>query len=236
MLDFHRVRTGEGPPAACGRCEPSPVVQADEQVVLRALQMTIGRADGSRPHDIVFAGGEPLEHDGFERFVSAAADGGARRIAAITAGAALGDPLRIEGLIRAGLRHVHVTVPTLDPGAYTAHSCGAPEGALAGMRSLRAAGERVGARTLLYGRIPVCAHNVESLSPLVAALAAAGADAVALVTAANADARRLVPWISAAFDTGLMNGIWVWVEGPVAESLVPAACVLAPIRIVEVTS
>lgn len=239
MLDFALVRTGEGQPVTCRRCPNAGTFSTyDGETIGRSLDSAVSDAARTGAPDIMFAGGEPLALDEFATLVATARTAGARRIAAITGGAPLADPDDAAMLVREGLRHVHVGL--LGPDAASHDDLSGTTGfeaAIAGMRAYKAAGEALGVRTALYGRVPVCTHNIELVPETVSLFAREGAMAVALVAQPETDTRRLGPWLAAAFDTGLTCGVWVWIEGVDAAGLGPAAmAVRAPMRIVEVVA
>lgn len=237
MLDFALVRTGEGQPVSCRRCPDGPITETyDAGTIARSLDTVLSHAGQAGAPDILFAGGEPLALDEFASLVASARTTGARRIAALTCGAPLADGGDAALLVREGLRHAHIGLlgPAAAPNDGLAGTSGF-DAAMAGMRAFRAAGADQGVRVALYGRVPVCSHNMELLPETVSTLAREGAVAVALLVGPGTDARRIAPWLVAAFETGLTCGVWVWIEGADPASLGPAAMAArAPMRIVEV--
>lgn len=237
MLDFALVRTGEGQPVSCRRCPDGPINEAYDAVTIsRSLDTVLSHAGQAGAPDILFAGGEPLALDEFATLVATARTTGARRIAALTCGAPLADEGDTSLLVREGLRHAHIGLlgPAADSNDDLLGTSGF-DAAMAGMRAFRAAGADQGVRVALYGRVPVCAHNMELLPETVSRLAREGATAVALVVRQGVDMRRVRPWLVAAFETGLTCGVWVWIEGADPALLGPAAMASrAPMRIVEV--
>ncbi|PKQ29415.1 MAG: hypothetical protein CVT60_05430 [Actinobacteria bacterium HGW-Actinobacteria-10] len=237
MLDFALVRTGTGQPVTCRRCSGVPDARTgDGDAIAAALDAVLAIAGSAGAPDILFAGGEPLALDEFVSLLATARTAGSRRIGAVTGGAPLADDDDAATFVRDGLRHLHV--PLLGPDA-AAHDAllgsSGFDASLAGMRAFRGAGAEQGVRTALYGRIPVCSHTAPGLPETVSVFAREGAIAVALQVRPEADVRRIAPWLVAAFETGLTNGVWVWIEGVESATLGSAAmAVHAPVRAVEV--
>lgn len=236
MLDFVSVRTGAVQPVACRRCAETPDVRTDDgAAIAAALDAVLAAASSPGAPDILFAGGEPLALDEFPGLLETARAAGSLRIGAVTGGAPLADVDDAATFVREGLRHLHVPLLGPDASAHDALLGSAGfDAALAGMRAFRAAGAQQSVRTALYGRIPVCSHTAQGLPETVTVLAREGAIAVALHVRPEADLRRIAPWLVAAFETGLTNGVWVWIEGVDPAVLGPAAmAVHAPVRVVE---
>ncbi|MHB9003886.1 MAG: radical SAM protein [Coriobacteriia bacterium] len=237
MLDFVSVRTGAGQPVACRRCAEIPDARTDDgAAIAAALDAVLAGGGSAGAPDVLFSGGEPLALDEFVGLLETARTAGSRRIGAVTGAAPLNDADDAAAFVREGLRHLHVPLLAPDAASHDALLGSAGfDAALAGMRAFRAAGADQGVRTALYGWIPVCTHTAEDLPETVSVFAREGATAVALHVPPETDARRIAPWLVAAFETGLTNGVWVWIESVDPAALGPAAmAVYAPVRVVEV--
>jgi len=71
-----------------------------------------------------------------------------------------------------------------------------------------------GADAIATVLVPVCRHNAADLPAAVGAAVGAGATSVLLrVEDGGIDLKSATPWILAACDTGVVNGVWVEVEG-----------------------
>lgn len=235
MLEFALVPTGGGRPVACRRCGETPDPGTYEpEAIVASLDSVLATGTPAGAPDVLFSGGEPLALDEFADLLATARTSGARRIGAITGGAPLAD--EAVTFVREGLRHAHVVMLGGDAALHDGLlGRDGFDAALAGMSAFRAAGADQGVRTALYGRIPVCSHTMEGLPETVRLFAREGAMAVALSVQAGSDARRMAPWLVAAFETGLTNGVWVWIEG-VEPTLLGAAgmAIHAPVCAVEV--
>ena len=93
---------------------------------------------------------------------------------------------------------------------------GAPgvlDATLEGVRSYRSAAEAEGLAVSVTALVPVCRHNVHELPAAVGLAVDCGADSVLVRLEGDLDVVGTVPWVTAACDTGVVNGVWVEVEG-----------------------
>lgn len=220
MIRFAEVALGSGGGVGCTRCADEPAVVAFRPVALIAAE--IAEAVGAWPADagagpnVSLTGSEPFEHPELPAVVAAAGQAGARRIRLETSGAGLQSPGNAAGALSAGVTHVRVTLLGGTPGVHDALTgCpGAFDAAIAGLRTFRACASEAGAHVCVTVRVPACRHNLHDLPAAVAAAVDAGADSVTLAIGdGGADLAPALPWLTAACDTGVVNGSWVEVEG-----------------------
>jgi hypothetical protein len=81
------------------------------------------------------------------------------------------------------------------------------------MKLVRDAAARAGIPLLLCGHIPVCEHNLRDVPNAIVELGAAGASAVKLEVDPATLPSSAGRWIDASVESGLVNNIWVSVEG-----------------------
>lgn len=204
MIDFSRVSIGEGLPS-CTRCagKGASAFRDTEDVVTEL---------GSRDVDLV--GADSLTHPDIERIVEQAVSMAADRVRIEVASGI--DKAKALALIHSGVRHVRVAILG---GSADAHDAlvserGAFDRVAETVARLREAGEEAGARMAFSARVPACKHNASELPGAVVAAADMGLDAVAIVTGdMGGEAGGFTPWVAAACDTGIVNTLWVEVEG-----------------------
>jgi hypothetical protein len=225
VLHFAEVSLGAGRGVRCRRCHgtaDAPTFLDASVLVDRITEAAAGTvAPGP---NVALTGPEPFDHPDLPALVTAAVRSGVARLRIDTDGAALANPANAGGSIAAGVRHIRVTLLGGSPGTHDV-LCGTPgafEAALAGMRTYARAAEEQDTAVSLSVLVPVCRHTVRDLPTAVAAAGEAGARSVLLrVDDGGADLRAALPWMTAACDTGVVNGVWVELEG-VAHCMAPA--------------
>lgn len=218
MIDFVEVAMGSGRAATCARCRgprPDPVFRPAGDVVAEVRDVVSGWVSPPGPN-VMLSGSEPFGHPELPRIVSEAIEAGVVRLGADTDAIALRSPANAAGSLAAGLRHLRVTLLGGSPGVHDALA-GAPgllDATLAGLGTYRAAANSEGLDISITAVVPLCGHNVHDAPAAVALAIEAGADRVLLRLedggVSLGDAAR---WIVAACDTGVVNGVWVEVEG-----------------------
>ena len=215
LISFSGIRLGTGDAVSCTRCrarETASYAPASE-VVAEGRRIIDGWHYGPGPN-IGLWGPEPFGHPDLVPVVEAIVAAGVERLCIATDGVALRSEQNARGIMSAGIRHVRVTV--LGSRAVHDELQGAPgshEAALDGMKLVRDAAMRAEVPMLLCGHIPVCEHNLRDIPVAVVQLAEAGASAIKLETDLVSLPRSAGQWMDAAVETGIVNGVWVSVEG-----------------------
>lgn len=220
MIAFVEAALGTGGGVRCTRChgEPDGASFASVAEVEAAIASAVARsreAGGPGPN-VALAGPEPFAHPELPAVVAAAMRAGVRRLRLDTSGAGLLSPANAAGVLGAGVRHVEVVLLGGTPGVHDALAGrpGAFDAAVAGMRSFREAADAAGERVSVVVRVPACRHNLRETPAAVAAAVEAGADAVTIALAdGGADLAPSLAWLRSACDTGVVNGVWVEVDG-----------------------
>jgi hypothetical protein len=216
MISFADVALGDGEAVRCLRCLPEGAVRfRSPDDVLGSVREIAQSWDAGPGPNLVFVGAEPFSHPQLPVLVAGAASLGVERIGLRTDGGALAVDGNALGVVHAGARLIEVVLL----GDQRVHDdlTGAAGGfAMAGLgaRAFLEAGRESGAAVALTGWISVCRHNLAALPGAVAALAEMGAVSVELsVSERTQKAVGLASWLSAAFETGMVNGVWVHVRG-----------------------
>ncbi len=212
MLKFQTVRVGSGGPIPCVRCGGSaePVSHIPAAEVIERIREAAAHQDPTG-FNLILGGTDVFGHRELPALVNAAVREGVARLAVETDGGALAVGGNAGGALHAGVRHVRVTVVDLDRAA-------------SGVTAWIEAAAGVEAHVVATAVIPVCVHNVATLSQSVAALAGAGVAGITLDATDVAPSAAVSAHIVAACDTGTVNGVWVDVSG--AEGLLPASHLL----------
>jgi len=239
LISFSGIRIGSGAAVSCTRCgerETAEYLPADE-IVAEARRIIEAWHFGPGPN-VGLWGPEPFGHPQLVTIVSSIVDAGIERLCIATDGVALRDEQNAQGIMAAGIRHVRVSVL----GSAVLHDTlqgaeGSHEAALGGMKLVRDAAARANFPMLLCGQITVCEHNLRDIPNAIVELAEAGASAVRLDT--NLSPKPLPSsagrWMDAAVETGIVNNVWVSVEGNEYPELADRAIhYLSPVDIVEV--
>lgn len=215
MIIMRELAIGSGGGVACRRCAGA-VAESHRSADAIVSDIRRGCADGgSAMQGIVFTGAEPFRHPELPRLVASAISAGCRRLALDTEGVALRSPANAHGVIGAGVRHLRFTLLGGSPGVHDALIAvpGRLEETLAGVRAFRdAAADSVPVSVVAV--VPVCRHNHRDLPAAVAVAVRAGVDSVLIrVEDGGLDLSSLIPWMTSACDTGVVNSVWVEVEG-----------------------
>jgi hypothetical protein len=218
VLDFAEVSIGDGATVRCTRCRPADGsggyrdvagITADIERVVAGWAVPPGP-------NVELTGPEPLAHPELPAVVAAAVQAGVRRLRLLTDAAGFCVPANAEGAIASGVRHIKFALLGGTPGVHDvlAGTAGALEATSQGVRAYLEAAGMLGSDVHVSAVIPVCRHTAGDLPVTVARAAEAGADSVLLrVDDGGVDLRAALPTIAAACDTGVVNGVWVEVEG-----------------------
>ena len=218
MLGFVTVPLGTGSPLRCTRCHGTGTLAGYRpalDVVADVAAAVLGWSDGPGPN-VTLGGPEPFAHPELPSLVAGAVQAGVVRLRLETDAAALVSPANASGAVAAGVRHLRFRLLGGSPGVHDALTgeAGALDATLEGVRAFAAAAREQDAAVSITTLVPVCRHNVRDLSATVGAALDAGADAVTLlIDDGGLDVPAAVPWITAACDTGVVNGVWVEVDG-----------------------
>ena len=172
--------------------------------------------DGMPGPNIRLIGAEPFGHPELPALVAAATEAHCRRLCLDTDAIALRSPQNAGGSLMAGVRHLRWTILGGTPGVHDAlyGEPGALDASVEGIRSFTSIASDEALAISVTAVVPVCRHNARDL-PAAAGLAVdAGVDRILLrVEDGGLDLASALPWIVAACDTGVVNGVWVEVEG-----------------------
>jgi hypothetical protein len=218
VIRFASVSLGSGGGVRCSRChgpaEPARYRSTDEIVAdVRAAAAGLTGAPGP---NVTLTGPEPFGHPELPALVSGAVRAHVRRVGLETCASALRSPVNAAGALSAGVRHLAVTLLGGTPGVHDALAGdpGAFDAVIGGARAFRAASETEGVAVSIVAVVPVCRHNAHDLPEAIGAAVQAGADAALVrLEDGGVDLAAALPWIAAACDTGVVNGVWVEVEG-----------------------
>jgi hypothetical protein len=166
--------------------------------------------------NVALTGAEPFGHPKLPALVGAVIEAGCRRLCLETDAVALRSPQNAGGSLMAGVRHLRWIILGGTPGVHDVlvGTPGALDLSVEGARSFLSIAAEQALPVSVMAVVQVCRHNVHDL-PAAAGLAVdAGADRVLLrVDDAGLDLSAALPWVVAACDTGVVNGVWVEVEG-----------------------
>lgn len=218
MLEYVRIRIGEGAAPACALCHPAgPETYLPVALVAEELERAASELPGCEPFNVILEGCEPLRHPDLPAIIAECSRARAVRIGMETDAGAFNIADNANGALSAGLRQIHV--PLLGPDAASHGRLRAGTGfeqSCAGASAFLSAAERAELPALLLGVLPVCVHNIDQAAATVAVFARLGAVAVRMVP----DAVRVDhPALRAACETGMACGVWVWVDDGTAPAL-----------------
>jgi hypothetical protein len=218
VLVFEQVAIGRGHGIRCTRCHPVgevPVYHPAAEV-LTGVQAVVAAWRGGPGPNVTLTGPEPFAHPELPAIVAGGIEAGVSRLRLEVGGGAFTIPGNADGALGAGVRHVQVTLLGGTEGVHDALAGGpgAFDAATAGMAAWADAVRTAGVDAVATVLVRVCRHNVGDLPAAVGAAVRAGAASVLLrVEDGGIDLPAAVPWITAACDTGVVNGVWVEVEG-----------------------
>jgi hypothetical protein len=166
--------------------------------------------------NIALMGAEPFGHPELPALVSSARGAGCRRLRLDTDAVALRTTQNAGGSLMAGVRHVRWSLLGGTPGVHDAliGDPGALAASVEGVRSFLAIAGAEDVPVSVSAIVPVCRHNAHDLPAAAGIAVDAGANGVLLrIEDGGMDLASALPWVVAACDTGVVNGVWVEVEG-----------------------
>ncbi len=217
MIRFVEIPLGRGSACACVRCAAQTEREFFSAEVIRGVVSdAVDAWSGGPGPNVLFTGPEPFSHPELPAIAANAAAAGIERIGLRTDAGALSIPGNAEGVLAAGVRHLQVVrlAGTAEAHDALASRPGLFDAAESGLASFLAAARTSRAAVAFTGIVPACSHNLPELPATVMALTRAGALAVEIAASpATAGTPGFEDWVSAAIDTGLVNGVWVSVTG-----------------------
>lgn len=217
MLKFASIVLGQSGALRCVRCHRAePETLHDASSILAAIHETGSSSVGGRGLNLSLGGAEPFQHPALFELLEASVAAGASRIRLESDAHALVARETAERTLRSAVRHL--TFPLIGSTADIHDSLSGRRGSfqdtIAGVKNFIAAAQDGGMKVHLTARVPVCRHNLHDTAEIVALAAKTGAHSVLLaVDDVDLDLRHAGPWLGAACDTGVVNTIWVEVEG-----------------------
>jgi len=217
VIRFAEVPLGTGGGVRCSRCHgpAQPAAYRSAAAVVADIEEAVTLAAASSS-GVALTGPEPFGHPELPVLVSVAVRAQVRRLGLDTDGVALQSPSNAGGALSAGVRHLTFALLGGTPGIHDAllGGPGSFDAALAGVRTYRRVAGEEGVAVSIVAVVPACRHNLHDLPAAVGAAVDAGADSVLVrLEDAGADLAPALPWLTAACDTGVVNGVWVEVEG-----------------------
>jgi hypothetical protein len=218
VIRFAEIVVGSGGEVRCARChgEPRMAAYRPADEVAAEIEDICAAWEGLPGPNIALTGAEPFGHPDLPALVSGAREAGCRRVRLDTDAVALRSGQNAGGSLMAGVRHLDWTLLGGTPGVHDAllGTPGALDASVEGVRSFRAIAAAEGVSVAVSAVVPVCRHNVRDLPAAAGIAVDAGADRVLLrLEDGGMDLVSALPWILAACDTGVVNGVWVEVEG-----------------------
>lgn len=218
MIRFAQIAVGHGGEVRCSRChgeaEAHSYRSGDE--IVADIVTTVELWSGLPGPNVALTGAEPFGHPDLPTLVDTAVRAGCRRVRLDTDAVALRSAQNAGGSLMAGVRHLGWAVLGGTPGVHDAlvGAPGALEASTEGVRSFLSIASAEETAVSVTALVPVCRHNVHDL-PAAAGLAVdVGVDRILLrVEDGGLDLGAALPWVVAACDTGVVNGVWVEVEG-----------------------
>lgn len=217
MITFVKVPIGTGGGIPCRYCAASVQTEqfVDADAILSSVRDVAGVWRAGPGPNVAYVGAEPYHHGRLPELVHGAIEAGIERLCLSTDATALGRDDNAAGSVDAGVRHVEVPLLGGSPETHDAlcGTLGAFEAAIAGMTALRQAGIARSVPVLICGRVRVCSHNIKDLPAVVLAFAGVGASSVTLQFDGSIPLPVARPWVLAAIETGIINSVWVALEG-----------------------
>lgn len=218
MIRFVDIPMGSGGGVRCVECH-GPAVPArysGRDEIASAIELAIAEWKGRPGPNLAFGGPEPFGHADLPALVAVAIDGRAQRLWIDTDASALCSPVNARGAVNAGVRGI--TVALLGAVEETHDAISGEPGALAatldGVRSFADAARVAAVEVAVTVVVPVCRHNVSELPAIVGRAVEAGAQRVVVrVEDGTVDLSSARALLTAACDTGVVNGAWVEVAG-----------------------
>jgi len=218
VIRFTEVSMGSGAESRCARCHgprqeddyrPAAEISDDIAAVCAAWS-------GLPGPNVRLTGAEPFGHPELPGIVSAAISAGCSRLGVDTDAVGLRSASNAGGALMAGVRHVRFTILGGTPGLHDSLT-GVPgllDATLEGVRAYNGIAESEGVPVHVVALLPVCRHNVHDLPAAVGLALECGVDEIQLrLEDGGMELAKAAPWVVAACDTGVVNGVWVDVEG-----------------------
>jgi hypothetical protein len=218
VLEFSQVRIGDGEPVACSRCgtrETALTYRSADDIAADVAQ-AVRDYPGAPGPNVELVGPEPLGHPELPAVVASAIAAGVARLRLHTDAVGFGSAGNASGAIAAGVTHVRFTLLGGTPGVHDvlADAPGALDATLLGVRSFVEAGKEQERAVHVSALLPLCRHTSSDLPTAVLRAVEAGVSGVLIrIEDGGVDMAGALPWIGAACDTGVVNGVWVEVEG-----------------------
>jgi hypothetical protein len=219
VIEFAQVSVGTGGGLRCSRCglerAPETSYRPAADITAEVREVVAAWSRGAGPN-VALGGPEPFGHPELPGVVSAALEAGVARLRLDTDAGELRDPGVAAGAIGAGVRHVRIALLGGTPGVHDAlaDAPGALEATLAGAATYVSVALSEGVTVALSALVPVCRHNIRDVPAAVGRAMEAGASHVTLrVDDGGIDLAAALPWLTAAADTGVVNRVWVELEG-----------------------
>ena len=218
MIDFIDVAVGTGGGVACERCHGSamPATYTRTTELLPVITQAVADSRTLPGPNLALTGPEPFGHPDLPTLVVTAVEAGVSRLRIDTDASALRSQDNAAGVLAAGVRHFRFSLLGGSAGLHDvlAGAPGALDATLTGLDVLRGEVRAQGVTTCLSALVPICRHNLHDLPAIAAVAVEGGANAVLLrVDDPGCDLAAAIPWITAACDTGVVNGVWAEIEG-----------------------
>jgi hypothetical protein len=218
VIPFVEVAIGEGSRVVCTRCggaPAEPTFRPADEVVAEATAACRAWKRGPGPN-VRLTGAEPFAHPELPRIVAGVTDAGCRRLGIDTDAVGMRSVANAHGALVAGVRHVRFTVLAGTEGLHDALA-GTPgllDATREGIASYRQAAAEEGLDVSITAAVPICRHNLSELPSAVAVAVECGVERVEVrLSDGGVEIASAIPWTTAACDTGVINGVWVEVEG-----------------------
>lgn len=188
----------------------------DTSAILEDITEAVEGWSGGAGPNLALTGIEPFNHPELDRIIRAATAAGTKRLRLDTNATALGTREVSEAVFEGGVRHVQFPLlgSTSEAHDMLTGSAGGFAATRRGVETFAAVAADAGAKVQVGARVPLCRHNIQDVSAAVATAAKAGASYLVIaVQDEHLDLGSAVPWIEAACDTGVVDTVWVEVEG-----------------------
>lgn len=209
---------GSGATPRCVRCHgqrPEDGYRSEAEISAEIAAVCAAWSGLPGPN-VRLTGAEPFGHPELPAIVSAAVSAGCDRLGVDTDAIGLRSAGNAAGALRAGVRNVRFTLLGGVPGLHDSLAAvpGALEATTEGVRAYAGIAKAEGVAVHVTALLPVCRHNAHDLPATVGVALECGADEVRLLFEdGGMELAQAVPWIVAACDTGVVNRVWVEVEG-----------------------
>jgi hypothetical protein len=191
------------------------MIRESSAILADITQAVGGWGEGAGPN-LALAGIEPFNHPEIDSIIRAARKAGTKRLRLNTNAIALGMRDIAEAALANGVRHVRFPLlgSTSESHDMLTGSAGGFDATLRGIAVFSEVAAEMSATTHVSVEIPLCRHNLQDVLNTVPVAAASGASSIVIALQdAHLDLGSAVAWIEAACDTGVVNTVWVEVEG-----------------------